>query len=432
MSHKKTSILLILSVFIVFLLCIPAVAQTLDSDGDGVPDDIEDMGPNLFGIHRLMADVATFPSSDGRYMTLYTGALVGLPGLELRNVTSTDAPAGTSFSAQAANSAPYGFISFDLIGAEIYEEENIAVSLTVTLLLHDYYVDDVSDIDLVRYGSTECPIDLSNPSFYRPGTYVDRFWGVGTYLNIYLTDGDPNDLDCLPTGTIPFIGAAALADLLDSDGENGDEGDGVLIFEDNCPDIYNPEQIDTDDDGMGDECDICPADADNDIDGDGFCGDVDNCPAASNPDQEDFDGDGIGDACEVDEETTVYSYLGNRFWRFFRDHDVWEIYAKAGESVIVTLEANPKNRGHGKKINLILFSKTRGARLLRLDRSALDPENKIEVQIPKDGKYGIVVGESFWWGRGKRYKGEYCLTIRASQEILDSLTATPSVGSWWQ
>jgi hypothetical protein len=134
----------------------------------------------------------------------------------------------------------------------------------------------------------------------------------------------------------------------------------------------------------------------------------------------------------VDDETSVYSYLGKRFWRFFRDHDVWEIYAKAGESVIVTLEANPKNKGHGKKINLILFSKTRGARLLRLDRSALDPDNKIEVLIPKDGKYGIVVGESFWWGRGSRYKGEYCLTIRASREILDSLTPTPSVGKWWR
>ena len=42
---------------------------------------------------------------------------------------------------------------------------------------------------------------------------------------------------------------------------------------------------DTDGDGRGDACDYCPADPDNDIDGDGICGDVDNCPGLWNPDQ---------------------------------------------------------------------------------------------------------------------------------------------------
>ena len=50
-------------------------------------------------------------------------------------------------------------------------------------------------------------------------------------------------------------------------------------------------------DGIGDACDICPNDPDNDIDGDGICGDVDNCPNVYNPGQEDSDGDNIGDAC---------------------------------------------------------------------------------------------------------------------------------------
>jgi Thrombospondin type 3 repeat len=66
--------------------------------------------------------------------------------------------------------------------------------------------------------------------------------------------------------------------------------DGVSNARDNCPTVSNPDQRDSDGDGIGDVCD--------DSDGDRITDDKDNCPTVSNPDQRDSDGDGIGDVCD--------------------------------------------------------------------------------------------------------------------------------------
>ena len=63
------------------------------------------------------------------------------------------------------------------------------------------------------------------------------------------------------------------------------DGDGIVDSEDNCIETPNPDQKDTDNDGIGDICD-------DDLDGDGVANSYDNCPNIANADQKDTDHDG--------------------------------------------------------------------------------------------------------------------------------------------
>jgi hypothetical protein len=99
-----------------------------------------------------------------------------------------------------------------------------------------------------------------------------------------------------------------LAKILSTGCNSADDSDHDCIRNipgcDNCPDKDNPDQKDTDGDGIGDVCDNCvklPNSDQKDTDGDGV-GDVcDNCPDKYNPDQFDSDENGIGDKCALDD-----------------------------------------------------------------------------------------------------------------------------------
>ncbi|XP_052265940.1 uncharacterized protein LOC127868328 [Dreissena polymorpha] len=116
------------------------------------------------------------------------------------------------------------------------------------------------------------------------------------------TVGDACD-NCVSVANSPTLGVQldldqnGYGDACDSiGGTNKDEdGDGVLDFDDNCPNYPNGDQSDIDSDKAGDLCD-------DDMDADTVVNGLDNCPYLSNADQTDVDGNGVGDICEEDSD----------------------------------------------------------------------------------------------------------------------------------
>ncbi len=190
--------------------------------------------------------------------------------------------------------------------------------------------------DLVELGSGTDPCDPLDPS-YAP----DSPSGICESLVDALLDSDG---DGIVNGEDNCV-LDANPDQLDSDGDGiGDactlvfdfDGDGVPNESDNCVLDVNPAQLDTDGDGIGDACEW-------DLDNDGIIDDYDNCVFDANPDQLDWNGDGLGDACDTtlpEDILTITAVYGSII--VLSDNSVWDIHISLGweligESVVPTL-----------------------------------------------------------------------------------------------
>ncbi len=164
------------------------------------------------------------------------------------------------------------------------------------------------DSDGVGDACDDCP-DVADPAQTNSDSH-----GRGDACNEQASSACPNFLPQDPTGNITGPGSYPVtACAVDTDGDEFDDtflacttntayckpgtGKPVDTFTgkpqqlDNCKDVPNPSQLDTDNDKLGDDCDT-------DDDNDGKKDDVDNCPTATNADQADEDGDGAGDKCD--------------------------------------------------------------------------------------------------------------------------------------
>ena len=161
----------------------------------------------------------------------------------------------------------------------------------------------------VEWSCIDCPNApiFSNANAYETtvtfpsnGTYTLRFGPVSSIGNVdkwYIPSGNPNLYHTAADYMVVTVGdGVGTCDTQGGDTDN----DGICDDNDNCPNISNPDQADTDGDGIGDACDSGdPCDSlGGDTDNDNVCDNNDNCPNTYNPDQADADGDGIGDACD--------------------------------------------------------------------------------------------------------------------------------------
>ena len=303
----------------------------IQDNGDGTAT-IDSTGAETFDANgRATFTISSVGALSAVIITVSDGSAAGNTNTTATNVTWSAPPAGP-----APTHVTYEATATDASG-------RVVVRITVTDALPGEYFEitvDNSDPLSIRVAEVS--------SSAAPGTYVMTIVFVFTPIDLEAASTTPDKLEVLRfdetanrwVAECNNIGNADPTNILDECGyfvdSNDDvsawavmsqtgrfavrvagappsppvpvddrDQDGVTDAADNCPDVPNPTQADTDDDGVGNACDECEGPDDLDSDGDTIPDACDLC--AGFDDLIDEDGDGVPagcDACPEDPQKT--------------------------------------------------------------------------------------------------------------------------------
>ncbi len=124
--------------------------------------------------------------------------------------------------------------------------------------------------------------------------------------------------------------------------------------------------------------------------------------------------------------TEITSVLGSEHRPWGIDKDIYTFHGMQGERVTVTLRAKlgGKNNG-GNRATLKLKDNIVGTRFYKMACSRLP--NKISATLPATGQYHVLVAGQPRFFRGKRFLGEYTVTLEGASGPLEQGTGSSVV-----
>ncbi len=151
--------------------------------------------------------------------------------------------------------------------------------------------------------NTVCFTTDGSPPAYADGSCSGGTTQLLTGNKITIECGEDEDGDTFKTVTIVYnwydstpsasasyrLACKVPVEIPNSDNDSWND------LEDNCPLVDNEDQLDDDNDGVGNACEGIEID---DMDGDARADQIDNCPEIWNYDQANEDGDEFGDVCD--------------------------------------------------------------------------------------------------------------------------------------
>jgi len=122
----------------------------------------------------------------------------------------------------------------------------------------------------------------------------------------------------------------------------------------------------------------------------------------------------------------VCSSLGDNPNRPKLDKDTWIFQGTKDEQVTITLQADESGQYTGKRATVILKDKlTNGELFLKKDRRRLPKVITVEL-LYTDG-YKIIVREQKKKAKGRKFKGDFCLTLESSGNAFETLESRRNV-----